>query len=162
MKPVPTSGRGYPVNLVTSVRRYADAGWSIAQLLDFIEREHGFRPHQSTISRWLDPAQRARDARTNERRAARRRAEETGGRHLRAGQTPEFKIARVQALRRGRLSFDAIAVVMSLDYEAINGEQIRHALAVGHYPKSISAAPVDAREDDADVQRWITDEVLAA
>jgi hypothetical protein len=139
VKPAHPAPLGYPVSLVMEVRRYRQSGWTIARLLDFIEEEHGVRPHQSTVSRWLDPIQATREAHNSSVRSARRRAATTGGRHVRAGRTPEFKLARMQALRERGLTVAGIAIVMSLDYEPITEQQVLYALDVGKFPKALTA-----------------------
>jgi hypothetical protein len=123
----------YPIRVKMRAVEHRRAGWKIEEIIDYIEREFGHRPVQSTVSRWCDDAQHQLDRVANVRRAAARRAAESGGR-LRLRRTDEFKLARMRGLRDAGLKDTQIAVVMAFDFgDGMSRDSVARALEDGRY-----------------------------
>lgn len=129
----------YPAKMVTRARELRGAHWTCEEVANLLEREFGHRPVQSTISRWSDPRQQRTDAASNQRRSARQRAEESGGRFRALPQTPEFKLARMRGLRdEAGLKLRQIARVMAFDFgDEMTASTVARVLEENRYPKSL-------------------------
>jgi DNA-binding transcriptional MerR regulator len=129
---------GYPITVIQRARELREAGWTLDQISELVERETGTRPACSTVHRWTDPAQ---ERRHRERGRARHRrwsaaGAGAGGRLGSPRSSPEFKLARMRALSESaRLSDAAIGRLMRFDFgDALSAVQVAHALRTGRYP----------------------------
>jgi hypothetical protein len=123
----------YPIRMKMRAIEHRRAGWKMEEIIDLLEREFGHRPVQSTLSRWCDDAQHELDRAANTRRAAAKRAAESGGR-LRLPRTDEFKLARMRGLRDAGLKDTQIAVVMAFDFgDGMSRDSVARALEDGRY-----------------------------
>lgn len=135
---VPTRGRRHSIAAVTRARALYEAGWTQVDIRRLLIRERlvdDVAP--TTVTRWVNAeAQQTWEANIRDARAARakRRGERPMGYpHAR----PEFKLARVRALRAAGMKMSDIAIVMSHDFEPVTEAQIRHALRIGRWPKRV-------------------------
>lgn len=46
--------RRYSIKVIAYARRLHEAGWSISQIRDLMERETGMRPSRTTVMTWVD------------------------------------------------------------------------------------------------------------
>lgn len=134
---VPSRGRRHPMTVVTTAREMHDAGWGDAEIQRYFAAR-GIDVSLTAIGRWCNPAQAARQL-ANQKRwnaiLASRRSVSIGPKHAR----PEFKFARLCALRAAGLSVTAAAAVMRLDFgDDLTPGQVRHAEMVGRYPKKVA------------------------
>lgn len=135
---VPTRGRRHPMSVVTEARRLHAAGWNDVQIVNLLARE-GVTVTKATVGRWVKP-KREQTWRAECERFGAVRAAERGGKPLgRRDARPEYKLARMQALRELGVSFNSIAKVMGFDFgDELTEDQVRHALDLGRYPKRTS------------------------
>lgn len=132
---VPQRGVRHPITVVMRARALHEAEWQPAAIARILATETGTPVSRATVGRWVKPvlAERHRVLREQGNRA---RAAGRSGRladHIH-GATPEFKLARVRALRARRVTIASIARVMSFDFEPVSEAQIRRALETGRYP----------------------------
>lgn len=128
---------GYPMPVVNKARTLRAGGWSLRRVAMWVAEETGRKPSSSTVLRWTDPKNAAHKARhdRDRRRAYSARGAAAGGRLGSAHHTPEFRLARMRALRARRLSIRVIADLMTFDYgKPISPAQVKSALTAGRYP----------------------------
>jgi hypothetical protein len=138
---VPARGRRHPITAVTEARRLANGGWNDVEISELLLRNGFVREPVSkvTVGRWVR-AQRAQRWREDIERTSAARAAEAGARALgRRDVRPEFKLARMRALREHVGLKDAqIARLMRHDFgDEITRDMVAHALATGRYPRSL-------------------------
>jgi hypothetical protein len=130
---VPARGRRHPITVVTRARELARGGWGPEEIVRLLARD-GVTVDARSVRRWTDAkVQRAYERHERERQA--RRAKAAGTRHA----TPEYKLARMRALREHVSLKDAqIARLMRHDFgDEISRDMVAHALATGRYPQSL-------------------------
>lgn len=131
----------YSANVMRRAREHREAGWSLRRICDFIEREVGRRPSPSTVQAWVNPRahQRKIQADQERHRAFSALGSAAGGRLGSPRHTPEFKFARMLALRDlDGMSCQAIASAMHYDFgDELTADQVRWALSQGRIPRSI-------------------------
>lgn len=125
--------------VVRRAQELVGAGWSYTEARDILVRE-GVSVDARSIARWTD--QRAADAsaRSDEATTA-RRAAVNGSTGVGTGrERPEYKLARMRALREQAGLKDAqIARLMTFDYgEPMTREMVQLALENGRYPRSLT------------------------
>lgn len=137
---VPARGRRHPMTVVTQARKYAADGWKTADIVRFFA-EDGITVGKDAVARWTNP-QVEESARQRILKRNRRYASERSGRLGRPDlTTPEFKFARMRALRdEAGMTCGGIAKVMRFDFgDPLTDRQVRHALNVsGHYPEVVA------------------------
>lgn len=108
----------YPITIVKRARVLREAGWSLRRISALIERETGRRPSINTVAYWTDADYEARKLAKNLRRhrAASGRGAGAGARLGCHRHTPEFRLARVAALRAFGVDVRSVALVMAFDY----------------------------------------------
>lgn len=113
------TGSGYPIAAVQAACRLRAAGETLGQIADFIGEQYGTRPCTKTISVWTSRrvADRVRKRRLRASREHSAKGGFTGGRLGRKTHSPEFRLARMVALRRSGMTDTGIAAVMSFDYD---------------------------------------------
>jgi transposase len=132
MTAMPQRGRRHSIVTVNEARRYAEAGWSVA----WIARRLGVA--KGTVARWVDEDRHARWMEDSDRWHA-VRAAKSGAMGMGRKQRPEFKFARMEALKAEGLSCAAIAKVMNFDFgDGLSRHQVEYALVMGRYPSSPS------------------------
>lgn len=126
------------MKVVTRARELVAAGWSAERTAELLGEE-GVPVGINTVRRWTDQKTRLADQERDRARAARKAraagAGPMGPRHA----TPEFKLARMRALREtARLKDAQIARVMALDFgDVMSDDTVSYALARGEYPRSL-------------------------
>lgn len=135
---VPARGRRHPITVVTRARELVAAGWSPEEAVGLLARD-GVTVDPRSVRRWTDvKVRRGFEDRDRERQA--QRAAAAGGRPMGPHHaTPEFKLARMKALREEVQLKDAqIARAMRHDFgDEISREMVAHALETGRYPRSL-------------------------
>jgi hypothetical protein len=102
-------GNRYSTAYVTRARELYGAGWTnCTEIARILEREMGRRPGQTTIRRWVDPDY-AEVVRTRQRRGGVCGPARTN--------TWRLRLARIMDLQGIGLTYDAIARVVSHDFE---------------------------------------------
>ena len=132
---VPSRGRRHTIATKTQAIRYAEAGWTDA----WIGRELGVS--KATVGTWTKP-QREQRAREALQRHHALRSEARGRKPLGYPfARPEFKLARMRALRALPMTCRSIAHVMAFDFgdHWLTERNVRHALETGRYPKEKTA-----------------------
>lgn len=125
------TGAGYPITAINAARRLRAAGETLTEIADFIGDQYGARPCTKTVSVWTS-TRAAKGARARRLQASREHSAKggfTGGRLGRKGHGPEFRLARMVALREQGMTDTAIAAVMSFDYrETVTTATVAEAL----------------------------------
>lgn len=130
----------YPISAIERARIHRAAGWSLRRIAEFVEEEVGRRPAVGTVQRWTDEeAARAHQARGLARHRRHSAAGAGGGGRLgNPRATPEFKLARMAAMRERDLSLRSIAEMMALDFgDELSEHQVRYAFLTGRYPPRV-------------------------
>lgn len=111
---------GYPITAVVTARQLRAGGETFPQIAEFIGEQYGAQPSIDTVRGWCSKrvADRARKRNLQRKRARAALGGTTGGRLGNSAHTPEFRLARMVALRSEGMSDVAIAAVMSFDYRA--------------------------------------------
>jgi hypothetical protein len=132
------TGRRHPMTVVAEARRMADGGWTPTEIRDHLVRR-GVQVTSTTIARWTNAKAAKRQAaqRTQHNRAV------SAGRSGRLGNsraTPEFKLARMRALREQTAMRDAqIARLMAFDFgDVMSRDAVNAALANNRYPSHLA------------------------
>src|SRR5687767_9253809 len=128
LTPPATRPLSIPEAMEAAQRMHA-GGWPIDSIRMYLARR-GVTRGWRTVKRWADPEYAAADREETRARERLRWATARGARLGRRDQTPEFKLARIRALRARGASLDSIAVVMAFDYgdEHLTGDKVRWAL----------------------------------
>jgi hypothetical protein len=135
---VPARARRHPMTVVTRARQLVAAGWTAEGAARLLARE-GVTVDARSVRRWTDRrVQAAMELAEHDRTARKARqagAGPMGPRHA----TPEYKLARMRALReRAGLKDAQIARVMTFDFgDVLSREMVRDALEHGRYPRSL-------------------------
>jgi hypothetical protein len=135
---VPARGRRHPITVVTRARELARGGWGPEEIVRLLARD-GVTVDARSVRRWTDAkVQRAYERHERERQARRAKAAGTGPMGPRHA-TPEYKLARMRALREHVSLKDAqIARLMRHDFgDEITRDMVSHALEMGRYPRSL-------------------------
>jgi hypothetical protein len=135
---VPARGRRHPITVVTRARELAAGGWGAEEIVRLLARD-GVTVDARSVRRWTDAkVRREYERHERERQARRARTAGTGPMGPRHA-TPEYKLARMRALRESAGLKDAqIARVMAHDFgDEISREMVARALADGVYPRSL-------------------------
>jgi intein-encoded DNA endonuclease-like protein len=124
----------YPVPIMQRARTLREAGFTLREVAARVARETGHTPSDMTVLRWTDQAWDEQEKASARARTAKR----AGGRMVARSQSPEYKMARVAALRERGLSYNAIAQVMELDFgDRMRTSTVRDALEANTYPKGL-------------------------
>jgi hypothetical protein len=141
MSAIPARGNRHPMTVVTKARHLAEGGWRPFEIVRLLA-EDGIHVHASSVQMWVDPTvaeKRRRRGIERRRRDATRRSGRLA--HFVTNATDEFKLVRMRALRERGLGANAIAKVMTFDFEeTLTQRQVEYALKTGRYPKIAKAA----------------------
>lgn len=112
---VEARGRRYSTSVSEQARELAEGGWDLSGIVRVLHRR-GYPVGQRAVERWISAdradRQREHDLASKRRRDARR----SGGRFLGRERSPEFKLARIHALRELGLGATSVAKAMRLDF----------------------------------------------
>lgn len=129
----------YPAAMMERARQHYASEWNPREITELLEREFGRRPAENTVRCWVDQRFREANYTKSNSSAAIKRAKARKGRLAHPAMTrstngtrPEFKLARMQALREIGLPVTQIAKVMELDFgDPMSDYKVRQALAAG-------------------------------
>ena len=111
-------------------------GWSIYAIHQYFNRR-GLPVAESTVRRWAKPDYEQRESARVRRNSREQWGRLTDGRLGRRDNTPQFKLARAQALRDCGVPVGSIAKVMEFDFgDGLSEHQWRHILNRGAFPRS--------------------------
>lgn len=139
MTSIPARGRRHPIGVVLEARRLREGEWSPDEIARLFS-QRGVLVSARSVRRWTDPAVERAD-RLSDLRQSRAKAAARSGRLGRSDATPEFRLARMRALRGLGMSCGSIATVMNFDFgSGLSEHQVRWALETGRYPKRAARA----------------------
>src|SRR4051812_36271863 len=97
---VPARAKRHPMPVITEARRLAEGGWSPREVVRLLE-QRGIVVSERSVARWADETIAERDRRECLARSRRKAATRDGrlAGFLSGRATPEFKLARMRALR---------------------------------------------------------------
>jgi hypothetical protein len=114
----------YPAKVLVRARELRDAGWTIARIQDFLEREHGVRPSITTVLVWVDDSFAA-----NRRRTQRRRMRRTHVRRPRLAVSEDWQIDRMRELHEAGFTYREVAVIARIWWgRELEEHQVRYRL----------------------------------